>query len=203
MVRIRAFTRFAGTLTIFCWVRNSIPIKVNSFVGIKSDFFRFDMKPRFFTTCIWKMYFVWDINRLWIRSLISQSSRYGKRDTACSGKCVAITFINFVKIHGLRDIPYLQCPQQVWHMLRTYADFRVNHCGSWRMSADVRYKSADVGASVKACGLLRTFFCISWGYLFADVRSSMQVSLQMSAKACVKFWLCFFFCCGLVRTFWT
>ena len=83
--------------------------------------------------------------------------------------------------------PYLKCPQQVWHMLRTYADFRVNHCGSWRMSADVRYKSADVRASVKACGLLRTFFRITWGYLFADVRSSMQVSLRTSAKACVKF----------------
>ena len=92
--------------------------------------------------------------------------------------------------------PYLKCPQQVWHMLRTYADFRVNHCGSWRMSADVRYKSADVRASVKACGLLRTFFRISWGYLFADVRSSMQVSLRTSAKACVKFWLCIF----LLRT---
>ena len=92
--------------------------------------------------------------------------------------------------------PYLKCPQQVWHMLRTYADFRVNHCGSWRMSADVRYKSADVCASVKACRLLRTFFRISWGYLFADVRSSMQVSLRTSAKACVKFWLCIF----LLRT---
>ena len=92
--------------------------------------------------------------------------------------------------------PYLKCPQQVWHMLRTYADFRVNHCGSWRMSADVRYKSADVRASVKACGLLRTFFRISWRYLFADVRSSMQVSLRTSAKACVKFWLCIF----LLRT---
>ena len=87
----------------------------------------------------------------------------------------------------LTVLPYLKCPQQVWHMLRTYADFRVNHCGSWRMSADVRYKSADVRASVKACGLLRTFFRISWGYLFADVRSSMQVSLRTSAKACVKF----------------
>ena len=83
--------------------------------------------------------------------------------------------------------PYLKCPQQVWHMLRTYADFRVNHCGSWHMSADVRYKSADVRASVKDYGLLRTFFRISWGYLFADVRSSMQVSLRTSAKACVKF----------------
>ena len=81
-------------------------------------------------------------------------------------------------------------------MLRTYADFRVNYCGSWRMSADVRYKSADVRASVKACGLLRTFFRISWGYLFEDVRSSMQVSLRTSAKACVKFWLCIF----LLRT---
>ena len=94
------------------------------------------------------------------------------------------------------DFPYLQCPQQVWHMLQTYADFCVNHCGSWRMSADVRYKSADVCASVKACRLLRTFFRISWGYLFADVHSSMQVSLRTSAKACVKFWLCFF----LLRT---
>ena len=92
--------------------------------------------------------------------------------------------------------PYLKCPQQVWHMLRTYADFRVNRCGSWRMSADVRYKSADVRASVNACGLLRTVFRISWGYLFADVRSSVQVSLRTSAKACVKFWLCFF----LLRT---
>ena len=88
--------------------------------------------------------------------------------------------------HSCHD-PYLKCPQQVWHMLRTYADFHVNHCGSWRMSTDVRYKSADVRASVKACGLLRTFFRISWGYLFADVRSSMQVSLRTSAKACVKF----------------
>ena len=85
------------------------------------------------------------------------------------------------------SFPYLKCPQQVWHMLRTYGDFRVNHCGSWRMSADVRYKSADVRASVKACGLLRTFFRISWGYLFADIRSSMQVNLRTSAKACVKF----------------
>ena len=99
-------------------------------------------------------------------------------------------------IWQMTNIPYLKCPQQVWHMLRTYADFRVNHCGSWCMSADVRYKSADVRASVKACGLLRTFFRISWGYLFADVRSSMQVSLRMSAKACVKFWLCIF----LLRT---
>ena len=96
----------------------------------------------------------------------------------------------------IQYIPYLKCPQQVLHMLRTYADFRVNHCGSWHMSADVRYKSADVRASVKACGLLRTFFRTSWGYLFADVCSSMQVSLWTSAKACVKFWLCIF----LLRT---
>ena len=93
-----------------------------------------------------------------------------------------IFFLWYIGCH-----PYLECPQQVWHMLRTYADFRVNHCGRWRMSADVRYKSADVRASVKACCLLRTFFRTSWGYLFADVRSSMQVSLRTSAKACVKF----------------
>ena len=39
-----------------------------------------------------------------IRSLISQSSRYGKRDMACCCKCTAINSINFVKIHELRDI---------------------------------------------------------------------------------------------------
>ena len=49
MVRIRAFTRSAGTLTIFCCVRNSIPINVNCCAGIKSDFFRFGMKLRFCT----------------------------------------------------------------------------------------------------------------------------------------------------------
>ena len=92
-----------------------------------------------------------------------------------------------IKYFSSQPYPYLKCPQQVWHMLRTYADFRVNHCGSWHMSADVRYKSADVRASVNACGLLWTFFRISWGYLFADVRSSVQVSLRTSAKACVKF----------------
>ena len=34
-----------------------------------------------------------EISRLRIRSLTSQSSRYGKRDTARRRKCVAITFI--------------------------------------------------------------------------------------------------------------
>ena len=73
MVRIRAFTRSIGTLTIFCWVRNFIPINVNCCVGIKSDFFRFGMKPRFCT--IWIGYCVWEASRLHIRSLVSQSSR--------------------------------------------------------------------------------------------------------------------------------
>ena len=60
MVRIRAFTRSAGTLTIFCWVRNSIPINVNCCIGIKSDFFRFGMKPRFCT--VWSLDFVWEMS---------------------------------------------------------------------------------------------------------------------------------------------
>ena len=103
VLMVRVFIRFAGTLAIFFRVRNSIPIKVNSCVGIKSDFLRFGMKPRFCT--FWRVYFVWKISRLPIRSLISQSARYGKRGMARSRKCTAITFINFVKIHGLRDIP--------------------------------------------------------------------------------------------------
>ena len=82
--------------------------------------------------------------------------------------------------------------------MRTSAYICVNHCRSWRMSADVRYKSADVNAFVKACGLLWTFFRISWGYLFADIHSSMQVSLRTSAKACVRKILTLFF---LLRTF--
>ena len=81
MVRIRAFTRFAGTLTIFFFF-----------------FFFFE-----FEVCI--LCEREERSRLWIRSLISQSSRYRKRDTARRRKCAAITFINFVKIHGLRDTP--------------------------------------------------------------------------------------------------
>ena len=103
IVRIRSFTRSAGTLTISGWVRNSIPINVNLCAGIKSDLFRFGMKPRFWT--IWRVYFVWEISRLRIRSLINQSSRYGKRDTAPILKCAATTFINCMKMYGLRDIP--------------------------------------------------------------------------------------------------
>ena len=71
--------------------------KVNSYLFI------FGMKPRFCTT--WRVYFVWEISRLRIRSLINQWSRYGKRDTACIHKCAATTFINCMKMYGLRDIP--------------------------------------------------------------------------------------------------
>ena len=132
----------------------------------------------------------WSGSTLFAKTGISMLSRTTVKNLLISSDCVIWCQ------NGKGKCPYHQCPQQVWHMLRTYADFRVNHCGSWRMSADIRYKSADVRASVKACGLLRTFFRISWGYLFADVRSTMQVSLRTSAKACVKFWLCFF----LLRT---
>ena len=46
IVRSMEPTRSCGTLTIFCCVRNSIPINVNFWAGIKSDFFRFGIKPR-------------------------------------------------------------------------------------------------------------------------------------------------------------
>ena len=75
IVRSRELTLSHGTLTIFCCVRNSIPINMNFWAGIKPDFFRLGIKPRLCT--VWRQYFVWDISRLRIWSLISQSSRKG------------------------------------------------------------------------------------------------------------------------------
>ena len=103
IVRIRFCTRSAGTLTKFCCVRNSIPMKVNFWAGKRSDFLRFGRKPRLWI--VWMQIFVWVIRRLWIRFFISQSSRYGKTDMARWCRNAAITSISFEKINGLRDIP--------------------------------------------------------------------------------------------------
>ena len=91
-------------------------------------------------------------------------------------------------IHRLRNnIQNYQCPQ---HQIKTIAEH-------FEVSLRPQKQNSDrTCADINACGLLRTFFRISWGYFFADVRSSVQVSLRTSAKACVKFWLCFF----LLRT---
>ena len=48
--QIRESTQSADTLIIFCCVRNSMPINMNFWAGIKSDFSRFQMKPRLCTT---------------------------------------------------------------------------------------------------------------------------------------------------------
>ena len=76
IVRSRDSIRLRGILTIFCCVRNSIPMKVNCWAGFKSDILRVEMNPRLWTVC--RQYIVWDISLLRIRSLMSQSFRYGK-----------------------------------------------------------------------------------------------------------------------------
>ena len=78
IVRIRESTQSTGTLTIFCCVRNSMPINVNFCAGIKSDFFRFGMKPR-------NLDFVpLEGNRLWeifvgCESNLSSANRLGRK----------------------------------------------------------------------------------------------------------------------------
>ena len=71
--------------------------------------------------------------------------------------------------------------------MRTSAYICVNHCGSWRMSADVRYESADVRAFVKACGVLWTFFPYQLGLSFSGRPQLYASKPAESAKACIKF----------------
>ena len=110
IVRIKFSTRSVGTLTKFCWARNSMPMNVNFWEGSNSDFFRFGRKPRLWIVCIQD--FVWEINRLRIKSFINQSSRYGKTDMARWRKNAAIKSISFEKINGLRDFP--SCKAVKW-----------------------------------------------------------------------------------------
>ena len=56
IVKSRESTRSCRTLTVFCCIRNSIPINMNYWAGIKSDFFRFGMKSRL--CIVWRQYFV-------------------------------------------------------------------------------------------------------------------------------------------------
>ena len=102
--------------------------------------------------------------------------------------------------------PYLQCPQQVWHMLWTYADFRVHLRKSLRKLAYVRRCPLQIRRCPCLFQSLRTFvdiFPYQLGLSFCG-RPQLYASKPADVrKSLLKILTLFFFRCGLLRTFWT